>query len=411
MRKILAAFMATFLLASSVYAKELSSSPNEFSGTPTFNRGLRLKPLMNAQRPSRPLDGELIFNKETNQFEGFFDDAWQPVGGASGITTVVGTANQIDVDNTDPANPVLTLPTTLIFPGTINPVDDASVGLTVKGAVGQTAPLQVWTDSDDSTLALVGADGKGSFTDLQLLGRNITWDEGSSPYHLTLNGTSSVILPSGTSIQDVSSTPGGVRFNTDQGLFTGLIDHSIYGSGPSAFALISQGSDNTYHKGALHLPFGPTADRPVSTFSGDFRYNTNIAVLELKDEFGVWNYAPLLDPTGIASGDVVAWNGSRYVNQSLSSVPLALTAHTGAGTASFGLNTVDAGGGGFTLDLPTASGNTGKTITIKNIGASNSVIVDPDGGETIDGAATYTLDTQWQAVTIFSDGSNWLIKS
>lgn len=67
-------------------------------------------------------------------------------------------------------------------------------------------------------------------------------------------------------------------------------------------------------------------------------------------------------------------------------------------------------GGGFTATLPTASGNTGKKFTIKKYDTSvNVLVIDGDGAETIDGAATVSLTAAWQRITVISDGSNWAI--
>ena len=64
--------------------------------------------------------------------------------------------------------------------------------------------------------------------------------------------------------------------------------------------------------------------------------------------------------------------------------------------------------GTFTIDLPTAIGNTGRYLVIKNIG-TGTITVDASGTQTIDGALTYTLTLQYEVVTIVSDGSNWHI--
>lgn len=63
---------------------------------------------------------------------------------------------------------------------------------------------------------------------------------------------------------------------------------------------------------------------------------------------------------------------------------------------------------GQTITLPTASGITGRQYTIK-LTASGSCTVDGNGSETIDGATTYSLASQYKYVTIVSDGSNWII--
>ncbi len=50
-----------------------------------------------------------------------------------------------------------------------------------------------------------------------------------------------------------------------------------------------------------------------------------------------------------------------------------------------------------------------RAFTIKNIHASNTVTVATTGSETIDGASTISLSTQYDAITVISDGTNWYI--
>jgi len=61
-----------------------------------------------------------------------------------------------------------------------------------------------------------------------------------------------------------------------------------------------------------------------------------------------------------------------------------------------------------TITLYTAVGNTGRTVTIKNI-SSQIVIIATTSAQTIDGASQRTLTTQYDGVTLVSDGSNWYI--
>ena len=64
-----------------------------------------------------------------------------------------------------------------------------------------------------------------------------------------------------------------------------------------------------------------------------------------------------------------------------------------------------------TVTLPAASSASERIYNIKKIhsSASYKVIIDGDGSETIDGATTYNLYLQYEAVKIQSDGSNWHI--
>lgn len=70
----------------------------------------------------------------------------------------------------------------------------------------------------------------------------------------------------------------------------------------------------------------------------------------------------------------------------------------------------DASGGAFTVNLPAASLVTGKHYYIKKTDSSfNIITIDPNGSETIDGSTTTTLNTQYEAIKIVSNGSNWII--
>jgi hypothetical protein len=67
--------------------------------------------------------------------------------------------------------------------------------------------------------------------------------------------------------------------------------------------------------------------------------------------------------------------------------------------------------GASVVNLPTAVGIAGKVYCIKRLSAAgpNAVAVTPNGLETIDGAASVSLNAFGQSVSILSDGANWLI--
>lgn len=70
----------------------------------------------------------------------------------------------------------------------------------------------------------------------------------------------------------------------------------------------------------------------------------------------------------------------------------------------------DATSGAITFNLPSAAQGIRSIYHIKKIDASaNTVTIDPNGAETIDGAATKVLSAQWQSVTIQSNGAAWFI--
>lgn len=70
----------------------------------------------------------------------------------------------------------------------------------------------------------------------------------------------------------------------------------------------------------------------------------------------------------------------------------------------------NAAGGAFSVNLPAATSSTGLVLTIKKIDASaNAVTIDGNSSETIDGATTKALSSQYASSTIVCDGSAWFV--
>ena len=69
---------------------------------------------------------------------------------------------------------------------------------------------------------------------------------------------------------------------------------------------------------------------------------------------------------------------------------------------------VDATSGDVTISLPVAAGNSGKQFYISKRDSSvNTVIIDPNGSETINGNADLTINTQYDSVILISDDTEW----
>jgi hypothetical protein len=64
--------------------------------------------------------------------------------------------------------------------------------------------------------------------------------------------------------------------------------------------------------------------------------------------------------------------------------------------------------GTFTVTLYPAAGNTGRTVTVKNVG-TGAITVDANAAETIDGDLTKTVSARYQSLRMTTDGSNWFL--
>jgi len=108
-------------------------------------------------------------------------------------------------------------------------------------------------------------------------------------------------------------------------------------------------------------------------------------------------------------------NATLHVNGSVSAKVVTVTAtYTMATPGNEDLYTLlcnSTGGTDITVTLPAVAASTDRVYNIKKISATDpddEVVITPTDG-TIDGAATYTLNYQYESVTLVCDGSNWFI--
>ena len=69
----------------------------------------------------------------------------------------------------------------------------------------------------------------------------------------------------------------------------------------------------------------------------------------------------------------------------------------------------DTAGGAVTINLPPAAENAGRILHVKKLGTTGNVIIDGNASETIDGATTQVITTQFDSARMVCDGSNWFI--
>lgn len=153
---------------------------------------------------------------------------------------------------------------------------------------------------------------------------------------------------------------------------------------------------DTYSDDALTVPntnpvILDSAGRAGDIFltSADYK-----VVLKKSDKTVVWTADPVRAPT--PKSTVVV------------DVSAATTVSTGDDGSLYAAN---ATGGGFLITLPAAAdaGNGFEWSAIKVDSTSNTVTVDGNGSETINGNLDYTLSQQWATVTLRCDGSEWYI--
>jgi len=119
------------------------------------------------------------------------------------------------------------------------------------------------------------------------------------------------------------------------------------------------------------------------------------------------------DQLSLIAGGVEAVNLSTTAATFSGALQTALTTVTGTTHTAASESTIicddDTAGSAITVTLPAASTCTGRTYSIKKVGSTANVIIDGSGAETIDGATTATLTTQYESLTIQCDGTTWWV--
>ena len=134
----------------------------------------------------------------------------------------------------------------------------------------------------------------------------------------------------------------------------------------------------------------PPSDDGSATASNEVKWDT------IKEK--------LPDPVKVLAEGIDAAVSTAFDSQHLNAVNAQTTSYTVQASDRGKMITAN---GTFTIDLlAAATAGAGFEFTAKNIG-SGTITIDGDGSETIDGAATFAIITQYNAITLQSDGTNW----
>lgn len=131
------------------------------------------------------------------------------------------------------------------------------------------------------------------------------------------------------------------------------------------------------------------------------------------------SYFNLAKPTVNDPVDSDQWGG--LLNSDIDAIDGLLRGVTSAKSASFTVQTTEFGqiylcnatSAAIVATLPSAAtaGNGFKVAFKKTDSSANAVTLTPNGSDTIDGAATYALTTQYSSVVVVSNGSVWSVIS
>ncbi len=101
-----------------------------------------------------------------------------------------------------------------------------------------------------------------------------------------------------------------------------------------------------------------------------------------------------------------------WVNVNNKEVVTIAISNTISPTQSSTVYLIDSSSSSLTLTLSTSSMDIGKEVIFKDSTGSsttNSITVQTEGSETIDGQSSFTISSNYTSISIISDGSNWFI--
>ena len=233
---------------------------------------------------------------------------------------------------------------------------------------------------------------------------------------LTFSGiTSDNSITSGTNNTFIGVTSGSLNSSGSNNTFIGYQsgnantisnDNTFIGHNSG---LVSTGAQNTFigsqsglanTTGAANIFIGYLAGSQ-NTISSNKLYiaNTNTTTPLIGGDFSTPGVTINKTPTPTSRLDI---NGSIALPVTATSIGLTLdiTHFWIKGTS---------GVGGITITLPDATTCTGRVYMIQKVDvAATNITITPAGAQTINGAASKTIGTQWQTAEIISDGSNWV---
>lgn len=182
----------------------------------------------------------------------------------------------------------------------------------------------------------------------------------------------------------------GIGWNSCASVTTGI---GNIGIGTSAGDAITTGSNN--------VVIGNDIDANSNTGSNQLSIQNII--------FGTGNSAT---GTSISTGNIgiaVASPASGFdINHSWGRKVATITGTTTLDTT-HNIILADATGGSITINLPAVASSSRRVYTILKINAANTVTIDGNSSETINGSTTQSLTTQYSVYTIVCDGTAWYI--
>lgn len=358
---------------------EFSIAPNP---TVPGNEYIILPNGTTAQRPVTPVEGMVRYNTTLQGLEVYDGSFWEAPGGGV-VNSIIGTSNQINVDSTDPINPVISLSSVLDMPGTFTiqssiPVDEIINDDTMATAsVSNLATALSIKNYVDSFAGGGVASASGTQNQVLVNGTFGTPITGAATFSLPQDiGTTSSPSFSGLSLTstplDVSSGGSGRNSATAYGIIFG----GTTTTGPHQS--VANGLSGRYLRssGVNALPIWSAYGFPAAVAQGDILYGSaTTAYSNLAKDTNATRY---LSNTGASNNP--AWSQINLANGVTGNLPVTnLNSGTSASNTTFwrgdGTWATPSGSSGYVLLGTANASNTANIVFTGLTGYRNYVVV------------------------------------
>ncbi len=137
---------------------------------------------------------------------------------------------------------------------------------------------------------------------------------------------------------------------------------------------------------------------------------------------GLWINGPISAGTNVTitnnyalrvNSGVASFAGNVQLQAAQFVSPTTTSSSTyGVGTTEYIISSTRSATGAQTVNLPAVATSSGRVLVIKDAGGlagTNNITLDGNASETIDGATTFVMNTNYGSTTVYCDGSAWYV--
>jgi hypothetical protein len=192
------------------------------------------------------------------------------------------------------------------------------------------------------------------------------------------------------------------RLKPESGLSLTIVDKTVAGGTANMILNVNNITvDGTRSEYAVFNRYMLTLGNVTSDFVLE---TTNIREL-----FSVYVDGTTITGDGTVGNPLVATGGGGGGGFSFTKTTVTTSPYTVIPVSGYNVYLVDTSLGSITMNFPTAVGNTAWYVVKKIDSSANTVVLDPNGAQTLDGQPTQTIRFQNTSVDIYSDNSNLFI--